>query len=94
MSDLSYCITLREPTGRIQWELDVIPDYDDAGKYLEARRVTVVDCITFAGDNGVVGEPDSDKQARDEGSWLYREFGEEIDCLVRAAIERAQERAA
>ncbi len=93
MSD-TYTITLREPTGRIQWALEVVPDYDDSGKYYEARRVTVIDCITFAGDTGVIGEPDSKKQSRDQGTWLYREYEEEIDCLMRAAIERNKERAA
>lgn len=92
----TYCVTLRETAGRIHWTLDVEPDITD-GRYEGAMRrdgnwcVKVVDVVTFAGDDGAIGEPDSDSQARSMGDWLYREHGDEIDALVKAQIEKNRE---
>lgn len=91
---MSYTIILREVGGRIHWTLDVVPHCNEVGQYDGAKTVTVVDCITFAGDEGTIGEPDSQSQAQSQGHWLYREYRDEIDCLTKAAIERSREFAA
>lgn len=95
----TYQVTIREKSGRIHWTVDVEPDMTD-GRYEGPLRrggnwcVKVIDVVTFAGDTGCIGEPDSDSDAQSQGDWLYREYGDEIDALVRGAIDRAREFAA